>query len=107
MQALTLRTIKAEGHPEAKMMFWNLFGTLRGGKNRIKIISLIKNRPQNTNQLSAELKLDYKAVSHHLKILEENSIITKMGDGYGTCYFTSPLFEANQQIFDEIVTKLN
>ena len=106
MQALTVRTIQAESHPEVKMLFWYLFAGSRGGPNRIRIMSLLKNRPFNTNQLSIQLNLDYKATLFHIQVLEKNSVIAKVGDGYGTTYFPSTLFESNQQVFDEIVIKL-
>ena len=105
MQSLTVRTSEIEGHhPEAKMIMWYLFTGMRGSINRIRIISLLKKRPMNRNQISTELKLDYKVVVHHMKILEKNNMIKKFDIGYGVNYFTSLLFESNQEIFDEIVT---
>ena len=106
MQNLSLRTIQTKAHPEAKMVFWYVFASSRGGPNRIKIMSLLKNRPFNAHQLSREIGLEYKGIQHHIRALEKNNLITKIGEGYGICYFPSPLFESNQEIFDEIVTKL-
>jgi len=106
MQNLSLRTIQVEAHPEAKMVFWHVFAGSRGGPNRIKIMSLLKNRPFNSNQLATETGLDYKGIQHHIKALEKNNLITKIGEGYGICYFPSTMFESNQELFDEIVTKL-
>ncbi len=63
--------------------------------------------PSNTNRLSKEMGLDYKAVQHHLKNLEQNNLVTKVGSNYGVTYFPSVLFEDGEAVFDEIVAKLN
>ncbi len=63
--------------------------------------------PTNTHQLAKEMKLDYKAVQHHLKILEQNNLVTRVGSNYGATYFPSVLFEDGEAVFDEIVSKLN
>jgi len=106
MQALTMRTIQAKIHPQTKGLFWYLFAGSRGSTNRIRIISAIRKIPSNTNQLATELGIDYKAVQHHMKVLEENNIVTKVGVSYSVTYFVSALFEEGEAMFDEIVTKL-
>ena len=50
--------------PNAKRLLWFLFAGSRGGENRIKIISLLKERPYNINQLAEVLGVDYKAIQH-------------------------------------------
>jgi predicted transcriptional regulator len=74
--------------------------------NRLKIISILKEKPLNANQLAKELGLDYKAIRHHIKVLEKNNIITKAGEKYGVTYFISTFLEVNMESFDEIVQKL-
>ena len=106
MKSLTIRTIKTESHPQTKEMFLHLFGDSRGSKTRIKIMNVLRDIPRNTNQLSLDVKVDYKCIQHHLKKLEQNNVVAKMGDGYSTMYYVSTLFESNQELFDEIVTKL-
>jgi predicted transcriptional regulator len=106
MQTLTVKSLNTETHPQTKMMFWFLFAKTRGAATRIRIVKLFQNQPYNANQLSKELSLDYKAVRHHLKILEKNNLITKMGENYGVTYFVSQLFEESKSVFDEIVEKL-
>ena len=106
MQALTMRTIQAKTHPQTKGLFWFLFAGSRGGHTRIRIISQLRNKPSNKNQLSQYLGMDYKGIQHHMKVLEENNLVTKVGNSYGVTYFTSALFEEGEAVFDEIVTKL-
>ena len=107
MQTITIKSIETKSHPETKILFWVLFASTRGGPMRTKIIKLLRDRPYNTHQLSKELSLDYKGVQHHMKILEKNNLIDKINVTYGATYYLSPLFEENQLIFDEIVTKLS
>lgn len=106
MQAITLRSIKAESHPETKGLFWYLFVGTKGGNTRVRIIRQLRNSPSNKNQLSQDLGMDYKGIGHHMKTLEENNMVTKIGSKYGATYFVSSLFEESQAVFDEIVTKL-
>jgi len=87
-------------------MFWFLFVVSRGDNTRIRIISVLRNIPRNRYQLSVELDLDYKAIQHHLKLLEKNNLVIKTGNRYGLTYCVSALFDNNEIIFDEIVDKL-
>ena len=106
MNTITIRKIATSVHPETKKVFWNLFASTRGATNRIRIMSLLRERPSNTNQVSANIAVDYKSASHHLKILEENYLVEKYENRGTTTYFTSPLFEENEQVFDEIITMI-
>ncbi len=94
------------GDPNAKRLLWFVFTGTRGGLNRLKIISKLKENPLNINQLAKELGLDYKAIQHHIKVLEKNNLITKMGEKYGIMYFISTFLEVNMKTFDEIEGKL-
>ena len=106
MKAITVKAIEASVHPETKKVFWNLFASSRGAPNRVKIMALLREIPSNTNQISTRGKMDYKSASHHLKALEENHLVEKF-QSYGmTTFFVSPLFEENQKVFDEIITKV-
>jgi predicted transcriptional regulator len=93
--------------PNAKRLLWFVFTGSRGGLNRLKIISKIKENPLNINQLAKELSLDYKAIQHHIKVLEKNNLITKMGEKYGVTYFPSTFLEVNMETFEEIEGKLD
>ena len=92
--------------PTSKRLLWFLFAGSRGGLNRLKIVSILKEKPLNANQLANELGLDYKAIRHHIRVLEKNNIITKIGEKYGANYFISTFLEVNMESFDEIVQKL-
>ncbi len=107
MRAITVKSLETKTHPETKKLFWFVFVATRGGMNRIRIISYLRNTPSNTHQLAKEIGLDYKAVQHHLKNLEQNNLVTKVGNNYGATYFPSILFEDGKILFDEIIAKLN
>ena len=92
---------------EAKRLLWYLFAGSRGGENRIKIIDLIKEQPHNINQLAEALGVDYKAVQHHIGVLEKNNMITRVGEKYGVLYFISNYLEANIEAFNEIRAAIN
>ena len=62
--------------PHARRLLWFVFAGSRGGLNRLRIITALKEKPQNTNQLANELGLDYKAIQHHINVLEKNNLIS-------------------------------
>jgi len=106
MLTLKARTIEAKSHLQTKIVFWFLFVGSRGRTNRIRIISALRKRPSNRNQLAKELGIEYKNLQHHIKILERNNLVTKFGKNYGVIYCVSTLFENNEDVFDEIVDRL-
>lgn len=81
-----------------RVIWWLIVGT-KGGVNRARIIRALKESPYNANQLTELLGLDYKTVRHHLKVLQDNKIITVAGERYGTVYFLSPEMEAEYEVF--------
>ena len=93
--------------PDAKRLLWFVFAGSRGGLNRLKIISKLKENPFNINQLANEMGLDYKAIQHHIKVLEKNNLITKVGEKYAVTYFISTFLEVNMETFEEIARKLD
>ncbi|QLH04049.1 transcriptional regulator [Nitrosopumilus oxyclinae] len=92
---------------DAKRLLWFVFAGSRGGLNRLKIISKLKESPFNTNQLAKEMGLDYKAIQHHIRVLEKNNMITKVGEKYNVTYFISTYLEVNMEAFEEIARKLD
>ena len=106
MLTLKAKTLEAKRHLQIKIVFWLLFVGSRGGTNRIRIMSVLRNRPRNRNQLATELGVDYKNIQHHIKVLEKNNLVKKIGNPYGVTYCVSALFENNEIVFDEIVDRL-
>ena len=92
---------------DAKRLLWFVFSGSRGGLNRLKIISKLKENSFNINQLAKELNLDYKAIQHHIRVLEKNNLISKVGEKYGVTYFVSTFLEVNMETFEEIEEKLD
>lgn len=106
--------IHARSHPdqrkpdkETKKLLFYLFTSTRGGYTRLRIIMMLLEKPLNTHQLSLELSLDYKAVQHHMKVLEKNNIVTKIGEKYGAIYHLSNFLEINIRSLDEAIDKLD
>ena len=88
--------------PDARRLLWFLFAGSRGGENRIRIIDLLKEQPYNMNQLAEAMGLDYKAIQHHIRVLEKNNMVTRQGEKYGVLYFISNYLEHNIEAFDEV-----
>jgi DNA-binding transcriptional ArsR family regulator len=91
---------------QTRKLLLYLFTGTRGGYTRLRIIMLLIERPLNTNQLSKELGLDYKAIQHHMKVLEKNNLVTKVGDKYGAIFHLSNFLEINIRALDEAIEKL-
>jgi DNA-binding transcriptional ArsR family regulator len=92
--------------PNTKRLLWYLFAGTKGGQNRIKIIDLLREQPYNINKLAEYLGLDYKAVQHHINVLEKNNLVSKIGEKYGVLYFISNYLEINIQAFNEVKSKI-
>ncbi len=87
------------------LLGWLIAGT-RGGPTRAKIIEILKENPQNANQLASSLGMDYRTIRHHLNVLQKNKITTSVGEGYGMTYFLSQTMEENYSVFEEILKGL-
>jgi len=94
------------GDPRFKLILWSIVTGTRGGVNRAKILNLLRNTPLNANKIASALKLDYKTVIHHVKILTKNDLIIKSGETYGGIYALSPIMEDNQNTLEEIMGKI-
>jgi DNA-binding transcriptional ArsR family regulator len=91
---------------DAVRFFLYLFAGTQGWSVRINIVLLLKERPSNTNQIASALSLDYKAIQHHLKVLEKNNLVIKQGEKYGIVFFVSPYLESRYQEFQHVVNQL-
>ncbi|MFD1645465.1 winged helix-turn-helix domain-containing protein [Haloarchaeobius litoreus] len=84
-----------------KALWYLLVGT-RGGKNRVRIIRSLDERPRNANQLAEAIDVDYNTVRHHLEMLVEHNILEKGGEDYGAMYFLTDQFEHNRETFENV-----
>ena len=105
--------VKAKSDPQdrkpdrqTRKLLLYLFTGTRGGYTRLRIIMRLTEIPLNTHQLSKELGLDYKAIQHHMKVLEKNNLVTKVGDKYGAIFHLSNFLEINIRALDEAIEKL-
>jgi len=90
-----------------KRLLWYLFAGTRGGPSRAEIIRAIQNQPSNANQLAQILRVDYKTIQHHVRVLEENGLIVPSDKGtYGAVLFLTPKMEEALPILDEIWSKI-
>ncbi len=91
---------------ETKKLLFYLFTSTRGGFTRLRIIMMLLETPMNTHQLAQGLDLDYKAVQHHMKVLEKNNIVSKIGEKYGAIFHISNFLEVNVRSLDDAIDKL-
>lgn len=92
--------------PATIRLLWYIFAGSRGGLNRTRIIDLLMKRPYNMNQLSEALGLNYRAVQHHVGVLEKNNLVCKAGERYGILYFISTYLEYNLEAFQDMRSKI-
>ncbi len=92
---------------DTRKLLLYLFTGTKGGYTRLKIIMTLEAKPSNTHQLSLELGLDYKAVQHHMRVLEKNNLVTKVGVKYGAIFHLSNFLEINIGSLGEVIDKLD
>jgi DNA-binding transcriptional ArsR family regulator len=97
--------MSVSARPFKYVLGWLIAGT-RGGVTRARIITTLKETPQNANQLATLLSMDYRTIRHHLEVLEKNKLVTSAGEGYGKTYFVSQTLEENYAQFEEIMDKI-
>lgn len=83
-------------------VLWYVLTGTRGGKNRVRILRTVAERPRNANQLASDLDLDYTTVRHHLDVLVDNGIVERGGDGYGAVYLPTDRVENHWETVEEI-----
>lgn len=88
-----------------RLLYWLIAGS-EGGLNRARILLVLKECPQNSNQLSEALALNYKTVRHHLDVLEKNDLVVTTGQRYGKMYFISPMLERQWSDLEEILAEI-
>jgi len=85
------------------LLGWLIAGS-KGGPMRARIIEILKDTPQNANQLADALSVDYKTIRHHIDMLEKNNMVTAAGGsaGYGVTYFLSTALEDNFVVYEDL-----
>ena len=84
-------------------MLWWVFVVSRGGRTRRMMVDLLVVSPMNANQLAGNLSVNYRTVSHHLKVLTESKLVEAQGPRYGQVYFPTSLLTSNFAIYQEVV----
>ena len=92
---------------QTRKLLLYLFTSTRGGFSRLRIIIHLLDQPCNTHQLAKKLDLDYKAVQHHLRVLEKNNMVSKIGEKYGAIFHLSNFLEIHIEALDEAIEKLD
>jgi len=91
---------------EFRRLLWFLLGGNRGGENRAKILSAIKSRPCNLNQLAKLIGVDYRSVQHHMTVLQKNNLVLSAGQRYGVIYSIHPYLDYHFKTFQEVCGEL-
>ncbi|WP_316506358.1 ArsR family transcriptional regulator [Nitrosopumilus sp.] len=106
MNTFTWKKLETSCSSKTKQLFWDLFCKYNVTISRTKIMKIVRKKQLNTYQISQETGLDHKTVLHHLRILEKNNLVVKMGPRYGGKFFPTLLFQQYEALFDEILLKL-
>ena len=100
------KTLNRKPDRATRKLLLYLFTGTKGGYTRLKIVMNLEAIPMNTHQLSKEMGLDYKAIQHHMKVLEKNNLVTKVGEKYGAIFHLSNFLEVNIECLSEVIEKL-
>lgn len=84
-------------------MLWWVFVVSKGGRTRKAMVDLLMASPMNANQLAGKMSLNYRTVSHHLKVLTESNLVEAQGPRYGQVYFPTSLLTSNITVYREVV----
>lgn len=92
--------------PHMREIFSSIFTGMSGRYTRMRIICAITEEPLNARELSKKLELDYKTIQHNIKVLESNSLIDRVGEGYGDMFFPSDLISSNLPTLYKVIKKV-
>ena len=103
------RPVSTQRKPDkqTRKLLLYLFTSTRGGLTRLRIIIHLLDQPYNTHQIAKVLDLDYKAVQHHMQVLQKNNMVSKIGEKYGAIFHLSNFLEINISALDEAIDKLD
>jgi DNA-binding transcriptional ArsR family regulator len=88
------------------IILYLLTGT-RGGENRLRILKELEKEPINANKLKEKLKIDYKTVQHHLRVLVKHRFVKNSDQKYGDLFYLTDELLRNKEIIEEIWEKVN
>jgi len=57
-------------------------------------------------ELSKKLNLDYKTIKHNIKVLEQNNLIIREGEGCGDMFFISEIIPSNLPTLYAVIRKV-
>ncbi len=87
-------TERLEPDRNFKQLVLYLFAFSKGAELRYRIVVAIAEKPFNVNQLASALRVDYKAVQHHVNVLVKNKLIeAPQKEAYGALFFLTPIME--------------
>ncbi len=86
---------------------WYVLTGTRGGKNRVRLLRALDERPRNANQLAEALDLDYKTVRHHLDVLADNDVVKDSGDDYGAVYLPTDRTRQHWDTVEQIIEQVD
>lgn len=84
-------------------VLWQLLASSRGADTRTRLLRAIDSRPRNPNQLADALDMDYTTIRHHLRVLEDNNVITASSDDYGAVYLPTDQVRTHWDTVEEIL----
>jgi predicted ArsR family transcriptional regulator len=88
-------------------VLWYVLTSTRGGKNRIRLLRAIDERPRNANQLAEALELDYTTIRHHLDVLIDNQVVEGSGDDYGEIYLPTDRARHHWDVVEDIMERVD
>lgn len=59
------------------------------------MMELLIGSPMNAHQLATKLEVNYRTVSHHLRVLTEHKLVQAEGPRYGQVFFPTAIFTSN------------
>lgn len=88
-----------------RVFFLSIAGT-RGGPVRLAILEMLAKNGKNINQIANEMKLDYKTVQHHMRVLERSSFVSKKMVKNENVYTLSELIKSNAEVMKTLSGRL-
>ena len=84
---------------------WLLEGSI-GGRTRARILLLLHDRPLNPNQLARLLGVNYRTVTHHLRVLEEHGFVERVNRRHGAPYVLTEYASRNWRVVRDSICRV-